>query len=52
MAFDLMKREKSATEVESLRFQLEDSAAKLQSALEENNGLLAKNRDLKADVAH
>jgi len=50
MTFDLMKRDESAAEVESLRSQLEDSAAKLQSTFEENNNLLAKNKDLEANI--
>jgi len=52
MASDLMKRDKSAAEVESLRSQLEESASKLQSTLEENNNQSAKNKDLEANNNH
>jgi len=50
MASDLMKRDKNVVEVESLRSQLEESAANLQSALEGNNDLLAKNKNLEDEV--
>jgi len=52
MASDLLKRDKSAAKVESLRSQLEDSTAKLQLVLEGNNSLLGKNKDLEAEVNH
>ena len=50
MAFDLMRRDKNATELDSLRSQLEESITNLQSALNENNNLLARNQNLKVEM--
>jgi len=52
MASDLMRRDKNATELDSLHSQLEESAANLQSTLNENNNLLARNQNLEAWMNH
>ena len=50
MASDLMKRDKNATELDSLHSLLEEPVANLQLTLDGNNDLLAKNQNLEAEM--
>lgn len=51
MVLDLLRKNKSLSEVEKLWAQLNESTTSLQSALDVNNSISSKNKELEAELA-